>query len=325
MRALELECDSVIVGGGLAGLVASMRLPGSTILVSGGLGATAVSGGAFYSCGGDPEAEEWFLTVMAGAYVRGKCMTMSGMNREGLVPISAAYDGSPVPIVINEDRPGFTKVEFMKGRSCQEIAHLLDMDIEAADALADALSAVRSESVLVPPVLGVERAKEIRERVSRAAGKTVYEYIVAPSVLGLRLIQALRKKATANERLMMLDIVQATRIVDGHIEGVMGTKEKRSIRVGANDLFIATGGPMTGFMVEGERVFEPLTGMTVTRDLETDLNSRFFSEHPLMYKGIEPEPYIHGFDHVRAIGAVSRGFGLYKALVSGYRAGDGLE
>ncbi len=82
---------------------------------------------------------------------------------------------------------------------------------------------------------------------------------------------------------------------------------------------------MTGFKNEGDRVFEPLTGATVSRDFEADLNPMFLSEHPLMSKGIEPEPYIHGFKNVRVIGAASRGFGLYEALVSGYRAGESLE
>ena len=82
---------------------------------------------------------------------------------------------------------------------------------------------------------------------------------------------------------------------------------------------------MTGFTTADDRLFEPLTGATVTQDYEADLDGQFFSKHPLMFKGIEPERYIQGFDKVRAIGATSRGFGLYEALLSGYHAGDGLE
>lgn len=325
MRALELDCDNLIIGGGLAGLIATMRLPGSVVLLSGGMGATAVSSGVFHPAGSDVEAEDWFLRTMAGAYERGKCMTVSGESRSGLVPTSTSYEGSPALISINEERPGFRHIEFMNGRSHQEIAHILDIDDEAVGALIQALSAIKAGGMLVPPVLGTERANEVRDRISRSLGMEVHEYVNAPSVLGLRLIYALRKKAAANERLQMLDIVKAERIVDGHVEGVMGTKGKRSIRVSAKNLFIATGGPMTGFAANGDRMFEPLTGATVTRDFEADLNEHFFSEHPLMYKGIEPRLYIHGFDNVRSIGAVSCGFGLYRALVSGYHAGDGLE
>jgi glycerol-3-phosphate dehydrogenase subunit B len=178
---------------------------------------------------------------------------------------------------------------------------------------------------MLPPILGIERSDEVRDMVSRSLGMDVHEYVMAPSVLGLRLLEALRKKAALKERLEILDIIKVERIVDGRVEGVMGTKGKRSIQVSANNLFIATGGPMTGFIAEGDRLFEPLTGATVSRDFEADLNEQFLSEHPLMYKGIEPELFINGFDNVRVIGAASYGFGLYRALASGYHAGDGLE
>lgn len=325
MRALELDSDNLIIGGGLAGLIAAMRLRGSTILLSGGLGATAVSSGVFHPAGSDPGAEDWFLRMMAGSYVTGGCLTITGATRSGLVPASAACEGSPARISINEDRPGFRRINFMEGRSFQEMARVLDNDDEAVDLLIDTLSAVKAGDLLVPPVLGIDRAAYVREKVSRSLGVKVNEYVTAPSVLGLRLIQALRKKAACKERSQILDTVKAERIVDGHVEGVMGTKGRRTISVHGDNLFIATGGPMTGFMTDGDRMFEPLTGATVTRDFEGDLNEQFFSEHPLMFKGIEHELYVHGFDNVRVIGAASCGYGLYKALKSGYHAGDGLE
>jgi len=255
MRALELDCDNLIIGGGLAGLTAALRLPGNVILLSNGYGATAVSSGVFYPVGEDREAEEWFLSTMAGTYARGKCLTISGVQREGMVPASAIFEGSPVKVAINEKRQGLMPMEFMPGRSHQEIAHILDNDDEAIDTLSETLSKIEADSLLLPPILGIERAEYVRSRLSRSLNKTVYEYVTAPSVLGLRLIHALRLKASSRQGLQMLDIVEAERIADGHVEGRMGTKGKRSIR----------------------------------------------------------------------IGAVSRGFGLYKALVSGYRAGDGLE
>ncbi len=325
MRALELDCDNLIIGGGLAGLIAAMRLPGNVVLLSGGLGATAVSSGVFHSAGCDPEAEDWFLRAMAGTYGKGRCMTITGSSRSGLVPVSTSCEGSPTLISINEERPGSRRINFMEGRSFQEIAHMLDNDDNAVEGLICALSLVKEKSILMPPVLGIDNAADVRDKVSKGLGADVHEYVMAPSVLGLRLVRALRKKAAASERLLMLDIVKAERIVGGRVEGVMGTKGRRTISAHGDDLFIATGGPMTGFMAEGDRLFEPLTGATVSQDFETDLNEKFFSEHPLMFKGIEPELYIHGFDHVRAIGAASCGYGLYRALVSGYHAGDRLE
>lgn len=325
MRALELDCDNLIIGGGLAGLIAAMRLPGSTILLSGGLGATAVSSGVFHPADSDPEAEDWFIRIMSGSYVKGECVTMTGLRRTGLVPASAACEGSPARITINEERSDIRRIKFMEGRSYQEIAHILDNDDSAVESLIKALSHVKENSMLMPPILGIDRAADIRDKVCKALGADVHEYATAPSVLGLRLIRSLRKKAAAIESLQILETVRAGRIVDGRVEGVMGTKGKRNISVHGDNLFIATGGPMTGFTIEGDRLFEPLTGATVSRDFEADLDGHFFSEHPLMFKGIEPEPYIHGFDNVRIIGAASCGYGLDKALKSGYHAGDDLE
>jgi glycerol-3-phosphate dehydrogenase subunit B len=155
-------------------------------------------------------------------------------------------------------------------------------------------------------------------------GVEVGEYVSAPSVLGLRLLNALRVKVAASDSVEMLDVVRVARVSGGHVEGRMGTNGRREVIVGADNLIIATGGLLNGLQVDGDRVFEPLTGATVSRDFEADLNQVFLSEHPLMHKGIPRELFINGFDNVRAIGAVSRGFGLYEALVSGYHAGDGL-
>jgi glycerol-3-phosphate dehydrogenase subunit B len=328
MRALRLECDSVIVGGGLAGLVACLRLPGRTVLLSGGLGATAVSTGVFSPAGVDPVAEEWFLRLMEDTgcrYVRGECVSALRAVKSGLVQTSTLCDGQAVFISVNEVRPGFKPAEFKKGCSHQEIARILDLDDDAAVELAGLLSGIKADCLLLPPILGIKRADEVRAGLSAALGVEVREYVMAPSVLGLRLISALRKMIEKRNGAEMLDIVKVERVAGGHVEGKMGTKAKREIVVGARNLFIATGGPLTGFKVEGDRMLEPLTGATITTDIEADLNSKFLSEHPLMYKGIGPELFIDGFENARAIGAAACGFGLYKALVSGYRAGEGLE
>lgn len=328
MSALKLDGDNVIVGGGLAGLVAGSRLPGRTVLLTGSLGATAVSSGVLSPLAGDVEAEEWFLEHMERSrcrYVRGKCATVSQAIREGLVPASLAYGGCPAFIAVNEERPGFRPIEFMKGRSFQEIARVLDTDDDAVDLLCGLLSGIDADGLLLPPILGMAGADRVRSRICDAVGMAIHEYVTAPSVLGSRLLDALRTKAVTNERLELLDMVHVDRIGDGRVEGKMGTKGKREIHVTANNLFLATGGPLTGFTVEADRMFEPLTGVTVSKDIELDLNGEFLSEHSLMHKGIGPELSIEGFASVRALGATAGGFGLYRALVSGYRAGEGLE
>jgi glycerol-3-phosphate dehydrogenase subunit B len=247
-----------------------------------------------------------------------------GTIKHGLIQQSTLYDGALQLVAFNEDRPGFSNIDFMSGCSLQEIARILDEDDLAVVELSRVLSSLTADKVLLPPVLGITRAEEIREKISGLSGLDIGEYVTAPSALGLRLLNALRKKAVNGDHLVALDTVKVERIVDGRVEGHMGTKGKREITVHGNNLFIATGGPLTGFHLSGDRMFEPLTGTTVSADIESDINCKFLAEHPLMSKGIGPEILVKGFDHVRALGATACGFGLHKALASGFHAGDGL-
>ncbi|WP_174589947.1 FAD-binding protein [Methanocella conradii] len=328
MRSVRLYGDNIVVGGGLAGIVAALRLHGDTILLSSGVGATAISSGTFSPLTGDVEAEEWFINLMNATecpYTRGDCATISRDIKSGIVQASTLIRGRPAFISINEQPDGFLPIEFMRGRSLQEMARILDNDEGSVDALCDALREVKAESILLPPILGISRTDEIRKKLCNVLGVEAGEYALAPSVLGMRLIRALRKKATQNPRIEMLDIARVERIEDGRVMGKMGTKGKREFMAHADNLFIATGGLLTGFKVEGDSLLEPFTRATVCMDFEADLNEEFLSQHPLMYKGIGEKHFIKGFKNVRAIGSTAHGFGLYKALVSGYRAGEGLE
>lgn len=325
MSTLEFSYDNVIVGGGLSGLVAALRLNGRTIVLSKAMGATAISTGVLSPMNGDAGAEDWFLSLMDGSgcpYVRGRCMAIGGESREGLVQASMAYEGSPAFIAINEVRPSFTSIEFMKGSSLQEIARALETDDGALDEIIGRLSAIKADGLMLPPILGISRSGELRNKLMSALGMGVWEYVTAPSVLGLRLILALRQKADQIKTIKVLDTMAVDSIADGVVKGHMGTKAKRELCIKADRLFLATGGLLTGFSVGGDRIYEPLTNTTISDDFEPDLNNVFLSEHPLMYKGIGTSHSVAGFRGVRAIGAVASGFGLYRALIDGYHAGD---
>lgn len=330
---LELDCDNVIVGAGMSGLIASMRLRGKTIVVSSGLGATAISSGII-SPGSDtdPVAEEWFLSLMNGTacrYLRGRCITDMFTSREGLVQEVMAYEGMPLFVALN----GFPRsigrqtvnVRFMEGRSWQEMAKLLETDDGALDELINSISGITADCIVLPPILGIDSMPAIREKVQDAIGAMVYEYATAPSVHGLRLISSLKGLAGQLKNVQILDPVRIDRISGSYITGYMGTKAKRGISINANNLIITTGGLLTGFRMDGDRIYEPLTGTTMSRDIMADFNDTFLSDHPVMFKGIGIRlPAPSGLKNVLAAGAIACGFGLYGALVTGYHAGDYL-
>ncbi|OPY26850.1 MAG: anaerobic glycerol-3-phosphate dehydrogenase subunit B [Methanocella sp. PtaU1.Bin125] len=327
---LCLECDNLVIGAGLAGMAAALRLKGKTLVASAGLGATAISGGAIaLPERRDEEAERWFLKTLQDTccpYREGQYMTDMRAVRSGLVQTTTDFMGSPV-YVSPDDRPlndGIALgLKVFAGRSCQEVAHMIEADDAWLDLIGEALSNAGADSYLLPPVLGVSRAMQARKRLENAAGAPVYEYVTAPSVLGLRLLRGLRDALDRNRDITLLETTTIESI-DGGARGLMGTKRLRGVLVEASLLVLATGGPLTGFRLDGDRVCEPLTG-TVVGDVEADLGRSFAADHPLMFKGIGVcLPAAGGFRDVRAAGAVAAGYGLYEALRTGYHAGDGL-
>ncbi len=169
---LMLERDNVVIGAGLSGLVAAMRLKGSTLLLSYGMAATAISTGVLsYPESRDMEAEKWLLDILSHSecpYVAGKCMTDTGVLQEGLIQDPTNIGGSPVPVSFHSEKPGQVSVPFMKGRSLQEIAKVVETEETALDELIDLLKGVDLDCIAVPPVLGISRTSEIRKLVSQA-------------------------------------------------------------------------------------------------------------------------------------------------------------
>ncbi|CAJ35212.1 FAD-dependent oxidoreductase [Methanocella arvoryzae] len=324
---LRLDCDNLVIGAGLAGLVAALRLTGTTIVASAGMGATAISGGVLSSPCRDPDVDQWFLSTMKASdcrYTEGRCLTDLMAAKAGMIQESMDFgEEQPVPVSLDGTTPAqgmALDIPRFRGRSCTEIARILDTDDTAVDLLSAALKNVEASAILLPPVLGITRASEVRSSVENNSGTRVFEYVTAPSIHGMRLLGALRKLAGSRKAITVLDMSRVDRI-KGAIRGRMGTKGKREFTVSASKLILATGGPLTGLKVDGDRVIEPLTGHVVG-DVSSDFDFRFLADHPIMYRGIGQKPGVSATcKDVRAAGAVSVGYGLYEALRTGYYAG----
>ena len=329
-EVLKLDCDNLVIGAGMAGLVAALRLKGKTIVASAGMGATAISSGVLSSPNRDPVVDKWFLETMYDTscrYVEGRCISDLGAYRSGLVQEIVNYDpvgGKPLMVSLDGVLPSGARnicIPDFGGRSCMEIAKLVDTDDRTLELISGALGGTGSSVLVLPPVLGITRTDEIRRSLERVTGARIFEYVTAPSVHGLRLLTALRKIADSRKDITVLDTARVNNIQDC-VTGHMGTKGKREFVVGASTLIIATGGPMTGLRVEGDSVIEPLTG-EIVGDVDQGLNKRFISDHPLMGKGIGTQPEVSGpFRTIRAVGGIASGFGLYEALQTGYYAGS---
>ena len=325
---LRLDCDTLVIGGGMAGLAAALRPGGKTIVATAGLGATAVSSGVMSSQHRDPGVDRWFLDLMQGSscpYRDSRGMTDLMAVKNGLVPATVDFgDDKPLPLSLDGASPAGSRVldvPAFRGRSCAEIAKLVDMDDSALDLLSTAVKEAGAPSVLLPPVLGITRVSTIRDVIERGSGARVYEYVTAPSVHGLRLLEALRGLACQRRDLMVLETARVD-CIEGTVHGHMGTKGKREFTVSAGRVILATGGPLTGLRMAGDTVTEPLTGLAVG-DAESGFDARFLSDHPVMYRGIGATPQLSGgFGALRAAGAVAVGFGLYEALCTGYYAGS---
>ncbi|HMK47052.1 MAG TPA: FAD-binding protein [Methanocella sp.] len=327
----RLDCDNLVIGGGLSGLVAALRRKGKTIVASAGMGATAISGGVLSSPARDVEVDSWFVRIMRQTgckYRESRCMTDLMAIKAGLVQEIMDYGAcDAVPVMFSIDGTssvsGVRSLDLhqFRGRSYQEIARLIDTDGSILETIAAALKETCVESALLPPILGIDRTSEVQRSLERSTGAGIFEYVNAPSVQGFRLLTALRGVILTRRDITVLDTARIESIAP-EIKGRMGTKSRREFYVDTSSLIIATGGLMTGLRVDGDRVIEPLTGRIVG-DVNADLSEQFLADHPLMFTGIGTRPaFKGGFKDVYAAGAVALGFGLYNALTTGYHAGS---
>ncbi len=231
-----------------------------------------------------------------------------------------------------------------------ELARALEIP-GAAEALGAAIRAVlpRGATVaLVAPVLGLDPAARVHERVEAAAGLPVAEVVSdPPSVPGLRLDLALLARLAAAG----IELVQG--------ELAAGSGPGRPVQAGgltveARSWVLATGRFLGGGLWRGERLVEPLFGLPVLaseagvagvaglalagrRPMDLTFRERTAAQ-PLLAAGVAVDPACRPLDqtgrpfHERlfAAGAIIGGHehaadqtGLGVAILSGWIAGRG--
>ncbi len=165
-----------------------------------------------------------------------------------------AARGGPHAVFAEVDVPGVKPAA-----RPHEMARALEVP-GAAEALGQAIRLALPEgagAALLPPVLGLDPAARVPERVARAAGVPVAETLSdIPSVPGLRLQRALDARLGA----------AGVEVVTGAIDGARGPDEPadaagRTIR--ARSWVLATGSYVGGGIARRGRLVEPALGLPV--------------------------------------------------------------
>ncbi|HYX75873.1 MAG TPA: glycerol-3-phosphate dehydrogenase subunit GlpB [Gaiellaceae bacterium] len=205
---------------------------------------------------------------------------------------------------------------------------------------------VPGEVVGFPAVLGVGRAREVRQELEERLGHAIFEVpTLPPSVQGLRVFEtmtgALRR---AGGRLVVGSTVGEVRTSNSRVEAVVTETAGRPIAYHAGAFVLATGGFASGGLeLESsgrirETVFDlPLSG--VPGPEEPRLVRDYFEDHPISRAGVavdekmlavnsEGEPV---YENLHAVGATLAGAVPWReasgngiSLASGYAAAEAI-
>ena len=133
-------------------------------------------------------------------------------------------------------------------------------------AIAATLRAGAADLVLLPPVLGLDDAAAVAERVAASAGVPVAELVTSPpSVPGWRLQQACDRLLASSSVQVVAAAVSRVRVEDSaavavEIQGGSGEE------LACDALVLATGKYLGGGVVADPRPREPLLGLTLVSD-----------------------------------------------------------
>jgi len=321
----ELRCDTLVVGGGLSGLLIAHRAGGNVVLTTRGLGATALSSAAFRRepCLFNEFAE---LAESCGVeYAHGMVATESG-------DVVKAY--APRWCLLNSDAPFFVGLSGLPDAGWQPRA-LVNINWELPyptwsnaaarlervqalrEILARSLAAVPATELLLPPVLGVSPGT--RENIERAAGRRLVEISSSGGALGNRLLGALWGGLLDKEGVTALDEAKVVSLEFGspHRANLsLGKLGHRSVDILADSVVLCTGGPLSSLSLDGDSLLEPLTGITCGSVSAPPPD--FYGPQPafVAHLPVDSRYRVDGLDGVYAAGALGAGFGLVECVDS---------
>ena len=239
---------------------------------------------------------------------------------------NAAWSGGPPSIEsIDVELPDTRRLQNF---NAQTLARRFDEPAwrgAALDAIADAVPA-GSVRIGLPAVLGIEHHAEVLADAERRLGRRVFEIVsLPPSVPGMRLFDALRRRIlAAGGRLQIgFDVVSIER-TGGRVAAVHTEAASRTLRLSADGFVLATGG-IAGAGIRAlpdgtlrERVFD-LSVTAPPRD--TWFSDDPLTPHPLEAAGIEVDGELRpdGLENVRVVGSALAGMHYLDE-----RCGDGV-
>ena len=317
-----MKFDSVIIGGGLAGLVCGIRLSKAgrrCAIISSGQSALHFSSGSFDLLGALPDgtpvtapAESVAETIRQAPeppYAR------IGAERFGALGTECAVRTFNMPALEtirnnpSEMRSANIARIFDRQENLDELARILRR--EAGDA----------EAVLLPAVLGIDR-RDAAAQLERQAGRPVAMVAtLPPSVPGLQAQLQLRRYFQQSGGVYMLGDTAVRYEAEGGRITALYTADHGDIAFEADSYVLATGSYFSQGLVAGmDGVREPLFGLDVAcaADRGAWYDRDLFAAQPFELFGVKCDEHLRGLrdgravENLYAIGAGLAGFNPVK-------------
>ncbi len=335
-----MKYDTVIIGGGLAGITAGISLQQAgqkTAIVSAGQNALHFFSGSFESLEEDPRTVELFRE--AGVRVHGgkgwrlmpagtfapACLSLEDIsffpeqkmkgkalivNLKGYPDFFTAFLAEGLEKAGMQCRIGLIDLPEMEHLRISpsemrsvNIARVLDGIWEKV--ISELRLLHKDEGlILLPQVFGL-KDPEIPDRIRRAVpARVVFIGTMPPSVPGIRTqMQLKRRYEVLGGTFLMGDEVTSIAVHEGIVSSIT-TRNLDSCRLFGKDFILATGGFFSkGLCAHPDRISEPLLGLeVVSLPTRSDWYDKdFFAEQPYMGFGVKTDPGLHPFLEGQAV------------------------